>query len=79
MTATFEKRKLSSLILLAKLEDEDIFDLIEQLLLSEEGKDWAGDLSTQDKAEIKEGIDDMLNNRVEDYDNFQNRMKSLFK
>ena len=79
MTTTFEKRKLSSMILLAQLEDEEIFDLIEQLLLSKEGKDWGEGLSTADKTEIEEGIDDMLNKKVEDYDNFQNRMKTLFK
>ena len=79
MTNTFEKRKLSSLALLAKLENEELFSLIEQLLESNKQDDWALQLSEQDKVEIEDGLKDIEEGRTEDYKDFQNRIKTIFK
>lgn len=78
MTATFAERKLHTIELLTKLEDEELLLLIEQLLTEASKADWANDLSEAEKASIRTGIAQLDTGEGEDLKSFQKRMQAKF-
>lgn len=77
MEATLAERKLHTIELITKLEDDSMLDVIEQLL-SEEEEDWAQQLTDQERANIEEGLNDLDTGRTEDYEIFMQRMQQKF-
>lgn len=78
MGATFAERKLHTIELLTKLEDEQMLMLIEQLLSETKDEDWAESLSEQEQAAIRQGLEDLEAGKAEDYEAFQKRMQRKF-
>ncbi len=79
MQTTIADRKLNAIKLLAKLEDEDLLVIIEQLLQQAHTHgDWAQDLTENEKSAIAEGLDDLNAGRAIDYDDFKASMKKRF-
>lgn len=75
MSTSFPERKLLFIQRLTQLEDEELFAVIEQLLLNAEEGDWADTLSNQERADIQEGLLDLNAGRTETYDAFMQRIK----
>lgn len=73
MEATLAERKLHTIELITKLEDDSMLDVIEQLL-SEEEDDWAQQLTDQERVNIQEGLNDLDAGKTEDYEAFMQRM-----
>ncbi len=78
MTTTLAERKLHTIELLAKLEDEELLLLIEQLLVGSLGSDWADNLSDLEIISIKTGIAQLEAGEGESLESFQKRMKSKY-
>lgn len=76
MSATFAERKLHTIELLAKLEDEELLLLIEQILTGTATKDWADDLSESEKTSIRKGLNQLNSGEGEDLNSFKKRMQS---
>lgn len=75
MTTTLAERKLHTIELLARLEDEELLLLIEQLLVDALGGDWAENLSEPEKTSIRTGIAQLDKGEGESLESFQKRMK----
>lgn len=75
MTRTLAERKLHTIELLARLEDEELLLLIEQLLVDTLGEDWADNLSESEKTSIRTGIAQLDKGEGESLESFQKRMK----
>lgn len=71
-------RKLQLIAQLAKVEDEELISLIEQLLQPDASGDWATDLTASEMAMIKSGLDDLENGKTEAFEVFQKRVKAKF-
>lgn len=81
MQISLADRKIQAIELIAKLENEDLLTLIEQLLTGEEAQsdsDWADALSDEDKAGIREGLSDLDSGRSVNYEDFKKEMKKRF-
>ncbi len=77
MESTLAERKLHTIELITKLEDDAMLLVIEQLLLAE-GNDWVQQLTDHEKAAIQEGLDDLDAGKTEDYEAFMQRMQQKF-
>ena len=77
MESTLAERKLHTIELITKLEDDAMLLVVEQLLLAE-GNDWAQQLTDHEKAAIQEGLDDLDAGKTEDYEAFMQRMQQKF-
>lgn len=78
MTTTLAERKLHTIELLAKLEDEELLLLIEQLLVDALGEDWADNLSEPEKVSIRTGIAQLDRGEGETLESFQKRMQMKY-
>ena len=78
MTATFAERKLHTIELLTKLEDEELLLLIEQLLSEAIKGDWADNLSEAEKISIRVGIEQLDQGQGENMESFQKRTQAKF-
>lgn len=78
MTATFAERKLHTIELLAKLEDEELLQLIEQLLKEDYKGDWSNDLSAAEQASIRAGLAQLDKGEGENLESFQKRIQAKF-
>ena len=80
MQSTIADRKLRTIELITRLEDEDLLSVVEELLQksSEYEGDWATDISEEDKSSILEGLEDLEKGRKVDYDDFKERIKKRF-
>lgn len=78
MTVTLAERKLHTIALLARLEDEDVLLLIEQLLTDALSDDWGDELSEPEKESIRRGIAQLNQGEGETLESFQQRVKSKF-
>jgi hypothetical protein len=79
METTLAERKLHTIELITKLEDDSMLDVIEQLLSEEAQEDWAHQLTDQEKADLQEGLNDLDAGRTEDYEDFMQRMQQKFQ
>jgi len=79
MEATLAERKLHTIELITKLQDDSMLDVIEQLLSEETQEDWAHQLSDQEKADLQEGLEDLDAGKTEDYEAFMQRMQQKFQ
>lgn len=81
MVTSLAARKLQAIELIAKLENEDLLMLIEQLLMGEKAEsdsDWTDSLSEKEKASIQKGLDDLNEGRSVNYEDFKKEMKKRF-
>ncbi len=80
MQSTIADRKLRTIELITRLEDEDLLSVVEELLekSSEFEGDWATDISEKDKSSILEGLEDLEKGRKVDFDDFKERIKKRF-
>ena len=80
MQSTIADRKLRTIELITRLEDEDLLSVVEELLQksSEFEGDWGTDISEKDKSSILEGLEDLEKGRKVDYDDFKERIKKRF-
>lgn len=78
MTTTLAERKLHTIELLARLENEELLLLIEQLLVDALDGDWADHLSESEKSSIRSGIAQLDNGEGEDIETFRKRMQSKY-
>ncbi|MFN0215868.1 MAG: hypothetical protein ACKVT2_16540 [Saprospiraceae bacterium] len=78
MGATISERKVHTIELLARLEDENLLTLIESLLTESQQGDWADSLSEKEHSDIAEGLSDLEAGNVESYDAFNERLKARF-
>ncbi len=78
MIATFAERKLHTIELLTKLEDEELLELIEQLLVSSFGSDWTDNLSESEKNSIGTGMQQLDAGEGEPLEAFKKRMSVKF-
>lgn len=78
MTVTLAERKLHTIALLARLEDEDVLLLIEQLLADALGEDWSDNLSEPEKASIQRGIAQLDQGEGETLESFKQRVPAKY-
>jgi len=79
MASTFADRKVHTIELLARLEDENLLRLIEQLLLKGDQDDWADNLTEKEQANIAEGIADLESGNTESLESFNARMNEKYQ
>lgn len=79
MTQNFAFRKLNLIKKLTELQNEDLFEVLEQLLNVEDEGDWGKGLTEKDRVNIEQGLKDIEEGKTITLEEFNEQMKKKFK